>query len=628
MPTNINFVEKLDAGCDTQVSFNLPKTLSLGTVKKSFDNNGLSEAEGCSYLALNTLNQVGLLGKASLIVNPSSFSENTLYADLPANSTLGDLTFTRATDAWRVNSQGLVQRTPWNILRFSEQFDNAAWDKTRAGAGVNSVVTANAGIAPNGTNTADRVQFNCVGNTSADRSILKQQITPVVGTNYTASFYIKAFSVGEVGKQLRVVVEGASIPSTIITLTADWTKVIITGSVASVITGNYIFETRGTATANTTADILLWGAQLVEGSSALEYFPTTDRQDVPRIDYSLGGCPTLLVEPQRTNIALQSEQISTSPWTNNGGTTTLDAITAPTGLTTADKFIEDASTGQHYIGQQITGLASTTYTMSVFAKKAERDIIYIRCFNSAFGVTYCDVNFNLTTGVATGASTKIEAYPNGWYRCSVTFTTGADPIIQVRLNMTVNGNYNGIVGYGMYMWGAQLEAGSYLTSYIPTTTASVTRNADSFVRNNIYSNGLITAAGGTWFVEFRNNIVYTGGITQAQLLGLGNDTIGATANNIFLACSSGTRIRVWKQIAGTLTTLYVTSTDTSKVAIKWNGTTADIFENGVKVVSATAFTPTALETLRTIATQHPYYINEMALFPTPLTDMECLLITS
>ncbi len=88
MSTNINFVEKLDAGCDTQVSFNLPKTLSLGTVKKSFDNNGLSEAEGCSYLALNTLNQAGLLGKASFVVNPSSFSENTIYADLPANSTL------------------------------------------------------------------------------------------------------------------------------------------------------------------------------------------------------------------------------------------------------------------------------------------------------------------------------------------------------------------------------------------------------------------------------------------------------------------------------------------------------------------------------------------------------------
>jgi hypothetical protein len=144
----------------------------------------------------------------------------------------------------------------------------------------------------------------------------------------------------------------------------------------------------------------------------------------------------------------------------------------------------------------------------------------------------------------------------------------------------------------------------------------------------VFTNNLISSAGGTWFVDIRNNSVYTGGITQAQLLGLGNNIAGATADNFFLACINTTRIAIWKQVAGTLNTLYLTTTDTAKIAIKWNGTTADVFVNGVKVVSATAFTPTALETLRTIATQHPYYINSMALYNTPISDAECIAITS
>jgi hypothetical protein len=178
------------------------------------------------------------------------------------------------------------------------------------------------------------------------------------------------------------------------------------------------------------------------------------------------------------------------------------------------------------------------------------------------------------------------------------------------------------------IWGAQLEAGAYPTSYIPTTSASVTRNADVISRGNIFTNGLITASGGTWFVDFRNNRAYTGGITQAQLFGLGNNAVGATADNFWLACIDTTRIAIWKQVAGSISSLVTTTTDTAKIAIKWNGATADVFVNGVKVVTATAFTPTALESLRTIGVQHPYNINQMALFPTPLTDTQCTQLTT
>lgn len=601
MPTNINFVEKLDAGCDTQVSFNLPKTLSLGTVKKSFDNNGLSEAEGCSYLALNTLNQAALLGKASLIINPSSFSENALYADLPANSTLGDLVFSRATDAWRTNSQGLIERTPWNLLRSSEQFDLPAWTKTRAGAGVNPVVTANAGIAPNGTNTADRVQFNCVGNTSADRSILLQAITIFVGTNYTASFYIKAFSAGEVGKQLRIVGEGTSIPSTIITLTADWTRVTITGSAASVITGNYIFETRGTFTSNTTADVLLWGAQLVEGSSSLEYFPTTDRQDVPRIDYSLGGCPNILLEPQRTNIVLYSQEFDNASWTKTDTTITANTTISPSGVQNADTMSLTVTTSRVTAPNT---LSAGTYTISV----------WIRVLSGSG-----TMRFNLTID---GVNTNVIFSPTSqWERFTTTFTvvTSAAPI---------SFRAQSFVG-DVAIWGAQIETGSYPTSYIPTTNASVTRNADTITRNNIYTNGFITSIGGTWFLNLKNNIpIIRDGLESGIYIDSSSSGF-ANGFNIRNSLSSSVRVSISKWIAGAGTPLYATTANDVKIAIKWNGTTADIFENGVKVVSATSFAITNMEFLQAFGNASARkFISSIMLYPTPLSDAECITLTT
>lgn len=87
------------------------------------------------------------------------------------------------------------------------------------------------------------------------------------------------------------------------------------------------------------------------------------------------------------------------------------------------------------------------------------------------------------------------------------------------------------------------------------------------------------------------------------------------------------RLSIVKRIGGATTIIYTTLTDTAKIAIKWNGSTADVFANGVKVVSATAFSETAMQNIFT-GTQTRKFINEMALFPTPLTDAQCLLITS
>jgi hypothetical protein len=177
------------------------------------------------------------------------------------------------------------------------------------------------------------------------------------------------------------------------------------------------------------------------------------------------------------------------------------------------------------------------------------------------------------------------------------------------------------------VWGAQLELGAYPTTYIPTTTASATRVADSFSRNNIYTNGLITSAGGTWFVELRGNLSLAGDVGgDAIILGDSSSTLG---NNFRLYNPpSSSRLQIFKTISTTPTTLFTTTTDTIKIAIKWNGSTADVFVNGTKQVSATAFTATALEFFYINNVAVPRFIQAMALYPSPLSDANCIALTT
>jgi hypothetical protein len=186
---------------------------------------------------------------------------------------------------------------------------------------------------------------------------------------------------------------------------------------------------------------------------------------------------------------------------------------------------------------------------------------------------------------------------------------------------------NGFVG-DMAIWGAQLEAGSFATTYIPTTTATVTRVGESFTRNNVYTNGFISDAGGTWFVDLSNNITYTRDASVNTLF-IADTNVGGT-NGFVLRNTGGsnTRLVLNKRLAGFESTLFNTATNDFKLAIKWNGTSADVFVNGSKVVSASAFTPTQLQFLGGLGNDVPKYINQSALFPVPMTDAQCIQLTT
>jgi hypothetical protein len=184
------------------------------------------------------------------------------------------MTVVRATTATRVNSAGLVELVPYNLLQYSEQFNNGVWGLFSSGTGVNPIITANTTTAPNGTLTADTIVFNSgVGTTAADQSQMYQTFQRATGVTYTYSFYAKGLVGGE-----QVMVRHADGSSyTKLTLTNDWARYQVTETSAATGTGylEMVIRRGLNEPMNASATFYIWGAQLEEGSYPTSYIPTT-----------------------------------------------------------------------------------------------------------------------------------------------------------------------------------------------------------------------------------------------------------------------------------------------------------------------------------------------------------------
>jgi len=332
---------------------------------------------------------------------------------------------------------------------------------------------------------------------------------------------------------------------------------------------------------------------------------------VPRLSYMYGSCPALLLEPQRTNLCLRSNEFSNvTSWIATNLTASDNSQTGIDGNTTAS-LITTSATG-NFLYQLVTVVPGTVYTFTFYVKRG-----------TMTDMKYRVRDFTNSVDIITPTSYYSQTNASTFTRISVTITapTGCTAIRFYPFSDT------GSIGTAIITQ-AQVEAGSYATTIIPTTTASATRIADSFSRNNIYTNGLITSSGGTWFVELRGNLALIRDNTQrfgiADTTSYSND--GLTISNP--SSSTASRLSIQKRVASTLTNLYTTTTDTCKIAIKWNGSTADVFENGVKIISATSFTPTLMEFFGSTGASVPTFIQASAFFPEPKSDQFCQDITT
>jgi len=526
---------------------------------------------------------MSLFNDASLVLIPSGYKEDTIYSVKPTDGS-GDLTFTRASDGTRVNSDGYIERVPWNLLQQSNQFDTT-W------TGAATTLSGQTGY--DGSSNAWLI-------TKPSLFDSRRQVVTTSGIN-TFSVYAKAgsynwlllhiedsagdclanfdLSTGSLGSLTN------GITSTIQNVGSGWylCSVTFNRNVSDV----RIYPSESGGYTGNSGSIYIQDAQLVEGSTAKPYFPTTDRLNVPRLDYS-GGCPSLLLEPQRTNLVTYSENFST--WTTIGSPTiTSNYGTSPSGIQNSTR-IQGVSGDRIYLA--ISG-TSATYTYSIYAKGS-----------GTFKLRENTDTYNLSITPT-----------SNWVRYDFSFTA-AFTNIQIQLTSTCD----------IEIWGAQLEAGAYPTSYIPTTSASVTRVADAASKTGISS--LIGQTEGTLFATI-----------NAQQNGTSSNWIsvldGTNTNWVFIGKDSSkwrAYVRANNVVIFSNTTTTITNNTDTKIAVAYKSGEIAFYINGTQIAtnsSSFSFSATLTEFaigLPTVAESSKY--SNIILFKTRLTNAELAALTT
>jgi hypothetical protein len=375
---------------------------------------------------------------------------------------------------------------------------------------------------------------------------------------------------------------------------------------------------------------------------------------VPRLSYMYGSCPALLLEPQRTNLALYSEDFSNATWTKVAGTVASNSTSAPDGNTTADTFTSSLTTNSIVV-RTVSITSGSTYSLSFYVKQGTQKFVYIRFTSNALSNNFVSVVYDLQDGTVgqtqvgsssgTLVSASVQSAGNGFYRlvlvASINQIDGNIGIgfASAKTGNTFN-NFGGITstitsGNDFYLYGAQLELGAYPTTYIPTTTASATRVADTATKTGISS--LIGQTSGTIFVDFQYNQDPTDPNGRLLQLWETNDTTNAIVplinqNNQFQLSTFGSG--VGSAIIGASSSTVI-STGRNKIAITYTSSSVVVYKNGVLFVSGnpTGFFPTSLTSLdlggSSFATRilgSP--INKFALFKTVLTSNELIELTT
>jgi hypothetical protein len=605
---------------------------------------------------------------ASWLLIPEGIEEDIVFAQKPTNGT-GDLTFTRASDATRTNSAGVIERTPWNLLEQSETFANAYWLK------LNATITADTTTAPNGTTTADSLVES---STNGIQEIYRTPSPTRAGT-FTYSVYVKNLSgtrflnlslsgttssdfvsvrFSPSTQSLSSVVASGTFTSSSASFTSvgnSWYRVVLTFTTTSLPIPQIALSTDGsngnvggfgvqTYTGNGTSGIFIWGAQLVEGTDAKPYFATTDRQNVPRLDYrnadgSLNSCPRLLLEPQRTNLVPNGVLFNTQ--TGVSYDSSITASPAP-GVQNATRITKNEAAGNvRYASQNASATllaGSSVYTLSRYFKYDGFDFQTTMEFNNSGnwgGVSWTvPVNISstsITIGTPTACTASVVNVGSGWYRVTATITTGTTPsgfpTYLMRLPSTLS------TGQGFLTALPQMELGAYASTFIPTTTAAVTRLADLASKTGISS--LIGQTEGTIFLNMQYEVAQIARFSLSD---------GTGTNWIFFSYpESGVLSRVYINASGVLqvnafTGSVFTANQTYKMAFAYKSGSWALYINGASVLSGTqtfSFSATLDRLLlsstgnsATNPTEVFGKINQAALFPTRLTNAQLAQLTT
>ena len=381
-------------------------------------------------------------------------------------------------------------------------------------------------------------------------------------------------------------------------------------------------------------------------------FIETVSDNIPRLDYPLGGavngCPALLVEPAATNLARWVNQMTAqdTPAASGGMTVTTGStdFLAPDGTSgSITKYVGGAASGTsqyaYYTGGQVTASASGVHTFSLFVKRGATNplnfcALGIGNYDGGSGTTYS--YFNLASGTALTAGASVQDYGNGWYRLTTApYTLAAGDLNGTLLFFMAEGNgdrswpASGALNLTAYTWGAQFEAGSVATSYIPTTTAAVTRNADVISVSGAVS-GSIGQQSGTIYAEVDIRNAFAGTFISLD--------IGSGADFLIIGRTSGLAVMVQLRRSNGSVVNIITSSAVAlgvhKIALGYTNGDYALYIDGVSAGTSTNSTdyPSAALTRCGLAVTSYNIFNDRiraaALYTTRLTDAQLAALTT
>jgi hypothetical protein len=276
--------------------------------------------------------------------------------------------------------------------------------------------------------------------------------------------------------------------------------------------------------------------------------------NTPATEFAGGVLKGTLIEPARTNLLLRSEEFDDEYWTKTNLNTTgtppwVNVAVAPDGTTTAEKLIANTENATHVLQKINVSLATATkHTYSIFAKAGEYGFIGILGTNPAQGKFFDLVNGAVLGDIiGTPDSARIENYGNGWYKCSITTTsTSTSTNYQVYISdVGNNSTFEGDDTSGVFLWGAQLETGSVATSYIKTTTTTITQPADVITATGV--SGLANGQGTVLIAFTPLNLPAT---TYHRLFAVDNGTSSDNGYDIGYGDAGGALARTTFRIGG------------------------------------------------------------------------------
>jgi hypothetical protein len=443
------------------------------------------------------------------------------------------ITFTRASTATYYGTQTALAEQ--NLLLQSQALATTPW------GGLRSTRTNNADTAPDGTATATRLTQQ-TGQTTSGAAFQ----TNTVAASATTSVFAKAdgknflviqtrstgnlrtwfdLSTGTVGTT------NVNHTASIVNAGSGWYRCIVTSSQIGDASTFYLADTDNSLVVTDSGSILLWGSQLEQRSAVTAYTPTTTQPitnyipvletaaiNAPRFDYNpiTQAALGLLIEEQRTNLRTYSEDFTNAVWTKSALSITANTVVAPDGTLTGDKLVEDTATSRHFVTTTVALTANTVYTLSVYMKAGERTTATFGNSSTANWVAGASIVVNLATGVITTGTGTIQSVGNGWYRVSITQTFGpANANGGMIIDLQTTAGYTGDGYSGIYIWGAQLEAGAFLTSYIQTVASQVTRSRDAASMTGTNFSSWYNATEGSAYTEAASLATAYNGTTVA-----------------------------------------------------------------------------------------------------------------